>query len=161
MWGSVHDSRAGALNFNTIHEATATMAIEVLPLPQTEAYVDVSILNGGGMLGRSSIIHADEENPHDMEMSCWVFYIYHPTSGKKAIWDVGVSAVSSFLKSKTNLQDHNDYVESEQHIYIHGRAYGPKVPIEVQLEKRTHVKPIEIDSVLFSHAHWYGILEAN
>jgi hypothetical protein len=81
-----------------IHEVI-DMAIEVLPLPQAKGYVDVSILNGGGMMCLSSLIHADEETPHDIEMSCWVFYIYHPTSDKRAIWDVGVSAVSSSLDS--------------------------------------------------------------
>lgn len=68
------------------------MAIEVQELPKTDAYVDVAILDGGGMIGSSSLMHA-EGPPTDINMSCWVFYINHPTTGKKVIWDVGISAV--------------------------------------------------------------------
>jgi hypothetical protein len=66
--------------------------ITVAEFPSTEAYVDVSILDGGGMIGGSKIMH-EEEPPRDVEMSCWVFYIHHPGSGKKVMWDVGISAV--------------------------------------------------------------------
>ena len=70
-----------------------TMAIEVQDFPNTDAYVDVAILDGGGMIGSSSIMHA-EGPPTEINMSCWVFYINHPPTGKKVIWDVGISAVS-------------------------------------------------------------------
>ena len=70
------------------------MGIEVLEFPTTKGYVDVAILDGGGMIGNSKIMHADEPE-RDVPMSCWVFYIQHPKSGKKVIWDVGISAVSS------------------------------------------------------------------
>jgi hypothetical protein len=73
------------------------MAIEVLELPKTESYVDVSILDGGGMIGASAIMHAEGE-PRDIAMSCWVFYIHHPKSGKKVLWDVGISAVHKIWK---------------------------------------------------------------
>jgi len=63
-------------------------------LPKTDASVDVSILDGGGMIGNSTIMHANEE-PKDVPMSCWVFYIHHPKTGKKVIWDVGISAVDA------------------------------------------------------------------
>lgn len=63
-------------------------------LPKTDASVDVSILDGGGMIGNSGIMHANEE-PKDIPMSCWVFYIHHPKTGKKVIWDVGISAVDA------------------------------------------------------------------
>src|SRR5579859_5063649 len=68
------------------------MAIEVQEFPKTDAYVDVAILDGGGMIGSSALMHA-EGPPTDINMSCWVFYINHPTTGKKVIWDVGISAV--------------------------------------------------------------------
>jgi hypothetical protein len=61
-------------------------------LPKTDAYVDVSILDGGGMIGNSGIMHAEVPST-DIRMGCWVFYIHHPQSGKKVIWDVGISAV--------------------------------------------------------------------
>jgi len=61
-------------------------------LPETNASVDVSILDGGRITGASSIMHADCE-PKDIPMGCWVFYISHPKSGKKVLWDVGISAV--------------------------------------------------------------------
>ena len=68
------------------------MTIEFQELPKTQAYVDVAILDGGGMVGSSSLMHA-EGPPTDINMSCWVFYIHNPTTGKKVIWDVGISAV--------------------------------------------------------------------
>ena len=68
------------------------MAIEVLDFPKTEGYVDISILDGGGMIANSRILHK-EWDPRDVNMSCWVFYISHPKSGKKILWDVGISAV--------------------------------------------------------------------
>jgi hypothetical protein len=68
------------------------MPIQVLELPKTEAYVDVGILDGGGLIGNSTIMHANEP-AKDIDMSCWVFYIHHPKTGKKVLWDVGISAV--------------------------------------------------------------------
>jgi hypothetical protein len=68
------------------------MTIEVLPFPETEGYVDVSILDGGGLTGTSKIMHADEP-VRDIAMSCWVFYIHNVKMGKKVLWDVGISAV--------------------------------------------------------------------
>jgi hypothetical protein len=72
------------------------MAIEVSPFPQTDAFVDVTILNGGGMLGHSSIMHADEP-PRDVPMGNWSFYIVHPKSQKKIMWDLGISAVNVLI----------------------------------------------------------------
>ena len=74
------------------------MAIEFQELPKTESYVDVAILDGGGMIGSSSLMHA-EGPPTDINMSCWVFYIQNPTTGKKVLWDVGISAVHFSPKS--------------------------------------------------------------
>jgi len=66
--------------------------VNVLELPKTDAYVEVAILDGGGMIGNSGIMHKEQE-PHDVDMSCWVFYISNPKKGKKLLWDVGISAV--------------------------------------------------------------------
>lgn len=74
-----------------------TMAIEVLDLPKTDSYVEVAILDGGGMIGSSKIMHAEWPDDRDVPMSCWVFYIHHPKSGKKVVWDVGISAVFSSI----------------------------------------------------------------
>jgi hypothetical protein len=74
-----------------------TMAIEVLDLPKTDSYVDVAILDGGGMIGSSKIMHAEWPDDRDVHMSCWVFYIHHPKSGKKVVWDAGISAVFSYI----------------------------------------------------------------
>jgi hypothetical protein len=74
-----------------------TMAIEVLDLPKTGSYVEVAILDGGGMIGSSKIMHAEWPDDRDVHMSCWVFYIHHPKSGKKVVWDVGISAVYSYI----------------------------------------------------------------
>jgi hypothetical protein len=93
LWGWGHRIRsASSLTLQT----SLRMTIEVLDFPETESYVDVSILDGGGMIGDSKIMHA-EDVPHEVPMSCWVFYISHEKSGKKVIWDVGISAVLSSL----------------------------------------------------------------
>jgi hypothetical protein len=53
-------------------------------------------------------------------------------------------------------KDPNDYGEACQKVfYVGARAYGPSTDIVTQLKERRGVKPDEIDSVLFSHAHWY------
>jgi hypothetical protein len=68
-------------------------SIDLLPLPTTDGFVNVTILDGGGMIGRRSLIHADDDNS-DIHMSCWVFYIDHPRTGKKTLWDIGISSVN-------------------------------------------------------------------
>lgn len=133
-----------------------TMAIEVLDLPKTDSYVEVAILDGGGMIGSSKIMHAEWPDDRDVPMSCWVFYIHHPKSGKKVVWDVGISAVfaPSFV-SVINMKDREDYGAATQRIfYGPARGFGPKNDLPTQLEKRRGVKGSEIDAVLFSHAHW-------
>jgi hypothetical protein len=64
---------------------------ESYSLPQTEAYVDISVLDGGGMLGHVSFVHEGQEG--ELPMSCWVAYILHPSSGRRMLWDVGISQV--------------------------------------------------------------------
>ena len=44
------------------------MTIEVSKLPKTEGYVDVGILDGGGLIGDSKIMHAEGEK-QDVKMS--------------------------------------------------------------------------------------------
>jgi len=131
------------------------MTIEVLDFPKTEGYVDVAILDGGGMIGNSKIMHADEPE-RDVPMSCWVFYIHHPKSGKKIVWDVGISAVSPHFRNCTDSKSKEDYGEASQIVfYGPARAFGPKEDLATQIAKRRGVKGSEIDAVLFSHAHWY------
>ena len=57
-----------------------------------DVFVNVTILNGGGILGHSSIMHADESS-RDVPMGNWSFYIVYPQSQKKIMWDLGISAV--------------------------------------------------------------------
>jgi hypothetical protein len=134
------------------------MTIEFVELPKTEGFVDVCIIDGGGLIGNSIIMHAGE-SARDIPMSCWVFYIHHPQTGKKLLWDVGISAVPPLPRLLT--QNRDDYSESMQKtFYDPAKAFGPPQDLPTQLEKRRGIKADEIDAVLFSHAHWYLPLPA-
>lgn len=64
---------------------------ESFSLPQTDAHVEVSILDGGGMLGHLKHFHEGQEG--DLPMSSWAIYIHHPPSGRHLLWDVGLDMV--------------------------------------------------------------------
>jgi hypothetical protein len=72
------------------------MTIADLNLPATDGHVDVTILDGGGLIGTTRVMHEGDAEK-DVRMCCWVFYIHHRKSNKKIFWDVGVSAVSSLF----------------------------------------------------------------
>jgi len=122
-----------------------------ISLPTTTAFVNVSILDGGGMLGHVSFIHANQTG--DQPMSCWVALIQHP-SGRNLLWDVGISSVHSPANIDSDLKDINDYTDANRKVYTWGRTRGPELSLREQLKNRQGMEPEDIDTVLFSHAHW-------
>ncbi|KAF2682349.1 Metallo-hydrolase/oxidoreductase [Lentithecium fluviatile CBS 122367] len=117
------------------------MATEALSgtLPETDAYVDLSLLDGGSFVGELSKIHAGVSNTK-FRMYNWAFYISH--RGRHVLWDLGLDEdrscytpwVNKFMLAEVN------------HV-------GPRRSIVAQLNERS-VTAHQIDTVLFSHAHW-------
>lgn len=61
-------------------------------LPETAAFVDVKLLNGGSMTAHYHKLHAGEPAV-EFRMYNWAFYIYHPGQQRHIIWDLGLSSV--------------------------------------------------------------------
>jgi hypothetical protein len=65
-------------------------------LPQTDAYVELSLLDGGSFIGDLSKVHAGGNGKY--RMYNWAFYISH--QGKHFLWDLGLDEVRyGFLPS--------------------------------------------------------------
>jgi hypothetical protein len=65
-------------------------------LPQTDAYVELSLLDGGSFIGDLSKVHAGASGKY--RMYNWAFYISH--RGRHLLWDLGLDDVRSSLLSK-------------------------------------------------------------
>jgi hypothetical protein len=65
-------------------------------LPQTDAYVELSLLDGGSFIGDLSKVHAGASGKY--RMYNWAFYISH--QGRHLLWDLGLDDVRSDLLSK-------------------------------------------------------------
>ncbi|KAF1949058.1 Metallo-hydrolase/oxidoreductase [Byssothecium circinans] len=109
------------------------------PLPKTEAFVELSLLDGGSFIGDIERLHAGVTNAQ-FRMYNWAFYLLH--QGRHVIWDLGLDEdrscytpwVDKFMLDKVN------------HV-------GPRRSIVAQLGERG-VSAEDVDTVLFSHAHW-------
>lgn len=60
------------------------------PLPETDAYVHLSLLDGGSFVGEIGKVHAGVTNGK-FRMYNWAFYIEH--RGRHMIWDLGLEEV--------------------------------------------------------------------
>lgn len=58
-------------------------------LPHTDAFVKLTLLDGGSFLGDLSRMHAGESGT--FRMYNWAFYISHP--GRHILWDLGLDEV--------------------------------------------------------------------
>lgn len=62
-------------------------------LPQASGHVEIILLDGGGFTTTDDTrIHADG---HDQPyyLYDWCFYLHHKASGRKILWDLGISDV--------------------------------------------------------------------
>jgi hypothetical protein len=64
-------------------------------LPQTDAYVELSLLDGGSFIGDLSKVHAGASGKY--RMYNWAFHISH--YGKHFLWDLGLDDVRCDLPS--------------------------------------------------------------
>lgn len=59
-------------------------------LPETDAYVELSLLDGGSFIGEMGKVHAGVSNTK-FRMYNWAFYISH--RGRHVLWDLGLDEV--------------------------------------------------------------------
>ncbi|KAF2662798.1 Metallo-hydrolase/oxidoreductase [Lophiostoma macrostomum CBS 122681] len=109
------------------------------PLPDTDAYIHLSLLDGGSFIGDYSKIHAGVSD-ETFRMYNWAFYIRH--QDRHMLWDLGLDGDKSCYTPWVNKY----LLDEVNHV-------GPRKPIVQQLSERG-VLADQIDSVLFSHAHW-------
>ncbi|PVI02246.1 Metallo-hydrolase/oxidoreductase [Periconia macrospinosa] len=109
------------------------------PLPRTDAYVELALLDGGSFIAESRKIHAGVENT-TFRMYNWAFYIRN--RGRHVLWDLGLD------------DGHSCYTPwVSEHILREINHVGPRKSLTMQLHERG-VAPEDIDTVLFSHAHF-------
>ncbi|KAF2109527.1 beta-lactamase-like protein [Lophiotrema nucula] len=109
------------------------------PLPETDAYVNLSLLDGGSFMGDLSRLHAGVTDG-TFRMYNWAFYVSH--QGRHILWDLGLDEDRSCYTPWVN-----------QFMLEHVNHVGPRRSIVQQLRERG-VEAGQIDTVLFSHAHW-------
>jgi len=63
-------------------------------LPQTDAYAELSLLDGGSFIGDLSKVHAGASGKY--RMYNWAFHISH--QGRHLLWDLGLDEVRSSPK---------------------------------------------------------------
>ncbi|KAF2707701.1 Metallo-hydrolase/oxidoreductase [Pleomassaria siparia CBS 279.74] len=109
------------------------------PLPETDAYVQLSLLDGGSFVGDIGRVHAGVAK-NKFRMYNWAFYIFH--RGRHILWDLGLDGDRSCYTPWVNQY----MLEQVNHV-------GPRSSIVHQLSERG-VLASQVDTVLFSHAHW-------
>jgi hypothetical protein len=62
-------------------------------LPQTAAYVDLTLLDGGSFIGDLSKVHAGASGKY--RMYNWAFHLIH--EGRHLLWDLGLDEVRTTL----------------------------------------------------------------
>ncbi|KAH8732618.1 beta-lactamase-like protein [Phaeosphaeriaceae sp. PMI808] len=107
-------------------------------LPQTDANVELSLLDGGSFIGDFSKVHTGAIGRY--RMYNWAFHITH---GKRHIlWDLGLDEDCSNYTPWVNKY----MLDDVNHV-------GPKRTLVQQLAEKG-VRAEQVDTVLFSHAHW-------
>ena len=65
-------------------------------LPATNAFVDLSLLDGGSFIADLSLMHAGQSGT--FRMYNWAFYIAH--GGRHVLWDLGLDQVRLEAREK-------------------------------------------------------------
>ncbi|KAF1975706.1 Metallo-hydrolase/oxidoreductase [Bimuria novae-zelandiae CBS 107.79] len=110
-----------------------------MTLPQTTAFVRLSLLDGGSFIADTDKLHADVNNAK-FRMYNWAFCLSH--GDEHILWDLGLNEdrslytpwVHKFMLDYTNVS-------------------GPRRSIKKQLSEKG-ISPDQIQTVIFSHAHW-------
>ncbi|KAF1937901.1 hypothetical protein EJ02DRAFT_505734 [Clathrospora elynae] len=112
------------------------MANTNVSLPRTDAFVELSLLDGGSFVGDLSRMQPGASG--SVRIYNWAFYILH--QGKHILWDLGLDKDRSCYTPWVN----KSMLEHVNHV-------GPRRTIVQQLSER-RVSAVEIDTVF--HAHW-------
>lgn len=72
-------------------------------LPETEAHVDLQLLNGGSFTGTWDTINSGAK-ADEFRLYNWCFFIYSRAKDRRILWDLGLTAVCQIIPSKTLLQ---------------------------------------------------------
>ncbi|KAH7413096.1 beta-lactamase-like protein [Cadophora sp. MPI-SDFR-AT-0126] len=113
-----------------------------LPLPRTDSYVKLRVLDGGSFIASTDVLHATGSKSETFRMHDWAFYIFHPSTGQNLLWDVGLS------------DDKNEYPP-----WSGKNLVDVLKPTRSRLSLRQQLLDIgvhhdDIRTVIFSHAHW-------
>ncbi|PYI24874.1 Metallo-hydrolase/oxidoreductase [Aspergillus indologenus CBS 114.80] len=117
-------------------------------LPETDAFVDVKLLNGGSMTAHYHKLHAGDP-AEEFRMYNWAFYIYHPGQQRHIIWDLGFSSVR---RTSQDAADYSPAVAEGPFVEAHFQA--PRESIPDQIQRRSGVAADQIQIVIISHAHF-------
>ncbi|KAH7345883.1 beta-lactamase-like protein [Pyrenochaeta sp. MPI-SDFR-AT-0127] len=116
----------------------ATTSVRTGNLPSTDGFVDVNLLDGGSFIADLSRLHAGENGK--FRMYNWAFHISH--QGRHILWDLGLD------------EDRNCYTPwVNKFMLAEINHVGPRRTVVQQLSERG-VQAQDIDTVIFSHAHW-------
>ncbi|GAB7349176.1 hypothetical protein MBLNU459_g8111t1 [Dothideomycetes sp. NU459] len=110
--------------------------------PETKSYVELQLLNGGSFTAERHKINAGAK-ADKFRLYNWCFYIQNRAKGKHVLWDLGMTA---------NKSDYATFVGD--YIFDETRPCGPSKTIAEQLRQRNGLDAKDIDSVVFSHAHF-------
>ncbi|KAH7050029.1 beta-lactamase-like protein [Macrophomina phaseolina] len=111
------------------------------PLPHSDASVQLRLLDGGSLMAEMNKLHQGAPN-YRFRMYDWAFHIFHPKLDRHVLWDVGIDG---------NPDVYPDWVQA--HIFGDVHPVGPRISLQEQLQGHG-VSSAQIDSVLFSHAHF-------
>jgi hypothetical protein len=64
-------------------------------MPENDAYVKLSLLDGGSFVGETGKLHAGVSNVK-FRMYNWAFYVSH--RGRHVLWDLGLDEVCDLLR---------------------------------------------------------------
>ncbi|KAL2816065.1 beta-lactamase-like protein [Aspergillus cavernicola] len=113
-----------------------------MQLPTTDAFVHVSLLNGGSMTAEYHKLHAGEP-ADEFRMYNWVFFIFHKQQNQRLLWDLGMSS---------NKDDYTPVIANGP--WTEARILGPRESLVDQIQRREDVTADEINTVIPSHAHF-------
>ncbi|KAL1887241.1 hypothetical protein Sste5346_010336 [Sporothrix stenoceras] len=111
-------------------------------LPAASGTVEIVLLDGGGFRTTEDWRLHEGGHSRPFFLYDWCFFIQHKASGRKILWDLGIS------------KDRSLYTPSVlANQWVGANPVGPRIPLTEQLKAIGH-DPAEIDTVIFSHAHW-------
>lgn len=124
-------------------------------LPHTDAYVELSLLDGGSFIGDLSKVHAGANGKY--RMYNWAFHISH--RGRHILWDLGLDEVRTTPTSRISmiallnkLQDRSNYTPWVNKFMLDEVNHvGPRRSIVQQLAEKG-VQSEQIEQVLFRYA---------